>query len=134
MRGRLIACAATVLTVATAGTAAAEPVLVLAGGQQAGVAGSAVTVRFERVLEDSRCPALVDCVWAGQARIALVVESAGTPPQTIELSTYPASETTGPTAQVGGHSVALRALDPYPRSPQDAIALQDYRATVAIDV
>ncbi|MEH3143337.1 MAG: hypothetical protein PGN37_24930 [Mycobacterium kyogaense] len=133
MRGCVIVCAATTLALATGGTAAAEPVLVLAGGQQASVAGSAVTVRFDRVLEDSRCPALVDCVWAGQARIALVVESDGTPPQTVELSTYPASDATGPTARVGAHAVTLRALDPYPQSPQDSIALQDYRATVAID-
>ncbi len=133
MRGYVFVCAATVLAFTTGGTAAAEPVFVLAGGQQVTVADSALTVRFDRVLEDSRCPAQVDCVWAGQARIALVVQSGGAPPQTVELSTYPASDATGPTAGVGMHSVTLRALDPYPQSPQDSPALQDYRATISID-
>ena len=126
MRGCVFICAATVLAFATGGTAAADPVFVLAGGQQ-------VTVRFDRVLEDSRCPAQVDCVWAGQARIALVVESGGAPPQTVELSTFPASDATGPTARVGVHSVTLRSLDPYPQSPQDSPALHGYRATISID-
>lgn len=34
-------------------------------------------VTFERVVEDSRCPSDVDCFWAGQATVAVRLESSG---------------------------------------------------------
>lgn len=42
-------------------------------GQTAAVRGTNVTVFFRDVLEDSRCPEDVVCVWAGNARIQLRV-------------------------------------------------------------
>ena len=41
-------------------------------GQETEFSGKSVTkVKFAEVLEDSRCPEGVDCLWAGNARIAL---------------------------------------------------------------
>ena len=60
------------------GRAAADPAtvgldqdFVLSGGQDASIGGEDLRVRFTDVLEDSRCPALVQCFWTGQARPAL---------------------------------------------------------------
>ena len=36
-----------------------------------------VTITFLEVLEDSRCPKDVDCVWAGQAKIKISIEEKG---------------------------------------------------------
>ena len=36
-----------------------------------------VKITFLEVLEDSRCPKDVDCVWAGQARIKISIEEKG---------------------------------------------------------
>ena len=47
----------------------------LGGGQQASITGEDLSLRFTDVLEDSRCPTRVDCVWlTGQARIAVLVQ------------------------------------------------------------
>src|SRR5215212_1805399 len=47
----------------------------LAVGQEAQIQGSAITVRFLKVSEDSRCPIDVNCVWAGNAAVRLLVGS-----------------------------------------------------------
>ena len=43
------------------------------------------TVRFIKVLEDSRCPKDVTCVWAGRARVMAEVTENGKNPVEIEL-------------------------------------------------
>lgn len=37
-----------------------------------------VEITFLRVIEDSRCPKDVDCVWAGEAKIKVLVKEKGT--------------------------------------------------------
>ena len=69
-----------------------EPV-VLGGGQEALVAGENLRIRFDRVLEDSRCPKRVDCFWTGQARIAVFVQPADGGSTTVEFNTNPATGT-----------------------------------------
>lgn len=39
-----------------------------------------VTITFFEVLEDSRCPKDVDCVWAGQAKIKVRIKEKGVAP------------------------------------------------------
>jgi hypothetical protein len=46
----------------------------LALGDSIGVAGKQVILEFEQVLEDSRCPVNVRCVWEGNAKIALAIK------------------------------------------------------------
>jgi len=67
--------------VATSAPAPTEPgpatesgLLVLGVGQSAEI-GPATTLRFNRIVSDSRCPADVQCVWAGEVRIALTLTS-----------------------------------------------------------
>lgn len=43
------------------------------------------TVKFIKVLEDSRCPKDVTCVWAGRARIMVEVTEMGKNPVEMEL-------------------------------------------------
>lgn len=43
-------------------------------GQSAEI-GPATTLRFDRIVSDSRCPADVQCVWAGEVRVALTLKS-----------------------------------------------------------
>src|SRR5947207_1954036 len=62
----------------------------LAGGQDAVIVDEKLHIRFDEVLEDSRCPAQVECVWTGQARIAIVVQAAGSTPETVAFNTNPA--------------------------------------------
>ena len=120
-------------------TAEADPIehrldepFALEGGHQAIIRGEDLRLRFTEVLEDSRCPTQVQCVWTGQARIAVLVERAGGEPTTTEFNTNPAPGQNVQTARVDQYTIALLALDPYPQTPDDSIALEDYRATLAV--
>ena len=46
-------------------------------GQQATVDGARFKVRFASVANDSRCPANVTCVWAGNAEVLIEAEASG---------------------------------------------------------
>jgi hypothetical protein len=103
----------------------------LAGGQEAVISGENLRLRFTEVLDDSRCPAQVDCVWTGQARIAIVVRPEGREPTTVEFTTSPALSQNKDTAEVDGYTIWLRSLDPYPQTTA-AIPFEEYRATVTV--
>jgi hypothetical protein len=105
---------------------------VLAGGQEALIPSEKLRLRFVDVLEDSRCPTRVQCVWTGQARIAIAVQPDSTAPTTVEFNTNPAPGQTVNMATVGAYRIELRSLDPYPQTPEDPIAFEDYRATLVL--
>lgn len=68
-------------------------------------------VTFVAVLEDSRCPANVECVWEGVARISVELGRDGEAAATYELSTHPDF---GTEVRHDGHMVSLVDLAPYP--------------------
>jgi hypothetical protein len=96
----------------------------LAPGQTARV--SALSVTFEGVTSDSRCPTDVVCVWEGDAvaRLTLTHPSSGT--ETKELHT---SGSGSRSVNFGGIVIELVRLDPAPRSAQP-IPPQSYRLTL----
>jgi len=103
----------------------------LAGGQDGLIPSEKLNLRFTEVLEDSRCPTQVECVWTGQARIAISVQPDGGGQTNVEFNTNPAPGQTVKAATVGPYSVELASLDPYPQTP-DAIEFEDYRATLLV--
>ncbi len=76
-----------------------------------------ITVRPLEVIEDSRCPALVRCVWAGRVRIRADVSGAGTRELTL-----------GEPAAVSGGTLTLVDVRPGKRVP-GAIPPRDYQFT-----
>ena len=109
-----------------AAVAADTTVLVLAPGESARVGD--LLVRFVAVAEDSRCPADVTCVWAGNGAVRIAVEVAGE--AVIEtLNTNPA---VGPDAlEVSEHVIRLVALDPAPSAGRP-IPAGAYRVTLEV--
>ncbi|KUI41134.1 hypothetical protein AU197_00845 [Mycobacterium sp. IS-1590] len=105
---------------------------VLSGGQQAEITGEQLRLRFTEVPEDSRCPTEVECFWTGQARIVVVVDDGRSGEQTVEFNTNPAPGQNRQTVQTGDYEIAVQALDPYPRTPDDVPALSDYRVTLLV--
>jgi uncharacterized lipoprotein NlpE involved in copper resistance len=85
----------------------------LAGGQDATIAGETLRIRFDEVLEDSRCPVRVTCVWSGQARIGVVAQDAEGTPKTLTFNTNPAPDQNAQTAQVGDYVITLLSLEQY---------------------
>jgi hypothetical protein len=70
-----------------AGSPNSPPVEVTVKLGQSVDCGSGITIRFEDVLEDSRCPEDVNCVWAGNAKVSLTVTRTGKEPARVTLNT-----------------------------------------------
>ena len=135
MGARLIRCAGAVFVAALAVACATAPppaqgagadVLTLAPGQAAAVDAGALRVRFDGVQNDSRCPADVACIQAGDAVVGITLIAADRSQQRYEL------HTTGATAVVHtGLTIALETLDPRPVSSR-SIRPADYRLTLRV--
>jgi|GEM_PF-213124 len=87
-----------------------------------------VLVRFDKVLEDSRCPANVVCVWEGRMKIQITVDIDGTGENPVQLAL---EGVRGDLAlqMVDRYAVRLEALNPYPgtignRKPEYVATLQ----------
>ena len=76
-----------------------------------------ITVRPLEVIEDSRCPALVQCVWAGRVRIRAEVSGTGSRELTL-----------GEPAAVSGGTLTLVDVRPGKRTPEK-ISTRDYQFT-----
>jgi hypothetical protein len=57
-------------------------------GESVAVGGGKVTVRFDAVLNDSRCPVNVQCVWAGNAQLRFVASVPGSAASELMLHTH----------------------------------------------
>jgi hypothetical protein len=110
----------------------ADQPFTLHGGQEATLSDQDLRVRFDDVLEDSRCPTEVECVWTGQARITVSVQQHESDPTTVEFNTNPAPGQTRESTLVGAYTIELQSLEPYPRTPDESIPLEDYAATLIV--
>lgn len=81
-------------------------------GQVAVIEGTRLQLRFVSVLEDSRCPIDVVCVWAGDARAHLVLTDGDAGEEALDLHTFLEPRS----VVVRGYRVALERLEPAPRS------------------
>ena len=96
--------------------------------QTAELTGTPLRLRFEEVLEDSRCPADVMCVWAGNARVRLIAE-AGTDPTELLLNTG-----LEPRAlPANGYLVTLETVQPATHSAR-TIQPADYIITLRVSI
>jgi hypothetical protein len=96
-------------------------------GESARLGSSDLTVVFEKVDSDGRCPKGVQCVWEGDAVVRL---SIGAPKQTrttVLLHTHPDGQRE---AESAGFRLRLEALDPYP-TIERTTAPDEYRLTLS---
>lgn len=107
-------------------TAARE--VVLARGESQRLADTDLTVFFETVVEDSRCPRGVNCVWAGDAAVRIRIDAPGAPPATHTLHTNEGSQRE---IAHGDLRIQLASLAPEP-TPDGPPRPDDYRATLLI--
>jgi hypothetical protein len=96
-------------------------------GQTARVDGTALTVSFVGVPEDSRCPTDVVCVWAGNGAVSLVITDDTGAKTTVVLNT-----TLSPrSVRSSLYEISLTGLKPAPKQASP-IPLADYVATLRI--
>jgi len=79
-------------------------------------------VRFYAVLGDSRCPPNVQCIWAGNARIAIEVAQQGSSSR-LELNTFEGVKT----VSFNSFLFNLQALSPASSAPES-----QYVATLVV--
>jgi hypothetical protein len=84
-------------------------------------------VKFLAVVEDSRCPKGVNCIWAGSVTVRLRVMLPGKPPKIIELSTLDGRET----FEYEGFLLKLLRVSPYPEA-NETIRESSYRVELEI--
>lgn len=89
--------------------------------------GEGLRIKFAEVKNDSRCPADVTCVWAGNAAVRLEVNLRGRGSKSLTLNTMGNSQP----VEYRGYKVSLVGLSPYPRSNQ-SIAPRDYVVTLLV--
>jgi hypothetical protein len=100
--------------------------VVVAPGQLVGVVEAGVSVRFEGVVSDSRCPGNATCITAGDAVVRISVSAAGGASATYDLHTFDRKA-----AKHGDVSIAIDNLSPYPFTFAP-ISPGDYRATLRL--
>lgn len=85
-----------------------------------------ITVTFDGVSEDSRCPGDVQCVWAGNGAIRLTLEGGDESEVVIVNSTLQPRQ-----VSFFGYVIGFRDLTPYPATnePSDPSA---YVATISV--
>ena len=96
-------------------------------GQTATIPSAGVSVRFDSVVEDSRCPADANCVWQGRAVVKLTVIAASRPVG-IELGSDPEPARA---VAVNGLRLEWMQLDPYPFASRPTQP-GDYRLTINV--
>lgn len=75
------------------------------------VTSNGLKIAFIELVEDSRCPVDVDCVWAGNAKIKIRVTKGGKS-QVVDLEMV----TKGMMPNYGNYRLTLKALSPELRS------------------
>ena len=96
-------------------------------GEEASIKGEDLKIEFTEVLEDSRCPKNVECVWAGQARYVIFI-SKGESSERLEI-TEPGAEGQV-TYNLQDYEIHTK-LEPYPEAP-DSIAPGDYKLRMSV--
>ena len=94
-------------------TTAAPPTTVALGqdfavdvGESVTVAGEGLTVTYVELVADSRCPPDVQCIWAGNATIAVAMAKAGELAANVQLNTMEGPKSAG----YSSYTVALLDL------------------------
>lgn len=85
-----------------------------------------ITIKFDGVASDSRCPEDANCIWAGNGEINLTLTSGGEPEKkTINTTLEPRS------ISYGDYLIEIKSLNPYPRTDRK-INPEDYNIDLII--
>jgi hypothetical protein len=95
--------------------------------QEAMIEGEALAVVFESVVEDSRCPEGVDCIWSGNAKIRLRSGKQKQTPEAVELNTDVGSKS----SSYLNYEIRLVALKPRPKADKP-LQPNEYKATLIV--
>lgn len=96
-------------------------------GQEVSLRDTKLKIKFVSVVEDSRCPTGVDCIWHGNGKVQIDIKKSNRKPMSLTLNTYMAPQESA----YGNYIVKLLQLSPYPASGK-TISPDQYEATLII--
>jgi hypothetical protein len=107
----------------------------LAVGQSLAIGGTELTVTFDMVERDGRCPSAVNCAEEGPVVIVISVSAVGQTAETFEMNPDPQlAQFAGMPPNIvtyQGYEIELTAVDPFPEQPEDLMNLP-YTATLIV--
>jgi hypothetical protein len=95
--------------------------------QQKSLFAGKLKVKFVEVTEDSRCPTGVDCIWAGNAVVKVIITGYRAGAKTVELNTNAGVKGD----QLEGYAINLEGVTPYPKAGKP-IGKASYRASFSV--
>lgn len=81
-------------------------------GKEKKIARTNLKIKFVKLIEDSRCPTDVNCIWAGNAKIQIKLTGKRSASKTFEINTGMAPQT----VTFEGYEIKLMDLTPKPAS------------------
>ena len=119
-------------------TAAPQPkfllgdVFTIGMGETAVIESENLTVTFDSVIGDYRCPSQVNCAEEGQAEGVITIQQSEGEPVALEFNTNSSPDLNRQSFVFGDYVVDLQSLDPYPQEPDKPIEVETYRVTLVI--
>jgi hypothetical protein len=102
-------------------------------GKKAVIKGEKLWIKFQSVLDDSRCPKgeNLACSWAGEAVIVISVRKANGNWSKLELTTNPVLKDRSKVVTYKQYRIELKRVDPYPEDGKE-IKTNDYKASFIV--
>lgn len=129
LAGTATACASDGGTRPSPGSEYGAPFVVGVGDTLA-IGGDGLTLRFEGVSNDSRCPTDVTCIWEGEALVALRAQAPSQDARTLELRVLGGGGSEA-AEYAGRFVVQVTKLEPAPVSTSQ-IPAGAYKATLVV--
>ena len=106
----------------------------LALGQNIFVKEHQLNLTFDKVLNDSRCATGVQCIWAGNATVAVTAMTTASRPQTLNLSIGDLRGDLRQTQRFANMDITLTALSSTPVSNQSAATSKSNLPTITLTI
>ena len=106
----------------------------LAPGQNIFVKEHRLNLTFDKVLNDSRCATGVQCIWAGNATVAVTAMTTTSRPQTLNLSIGALRGDLRQTQRFANMDITLTALSSTPVSNQSAATSKSNLPTITLTI
>ncbi len=97
-------------------------------GQSAQIEGENLQVRFEEVLEDSRCPTGATCIWEGRVSLAVEIKDNGSPYKMVLIQSGMNNQYVSETYEE--YQLTFK-VNPYPELGTD-MATDDYQLLLTV--
>jgi hypothetical protein len=121
-------------------TARLDNEFTLATGQSVPVKKTDLTITFNAVLSDERCPREIECAASGPVTVSLSVQQDGDTPVSVSLQTFTDQEGRAPIGsfegiedriEIGDYLIQVVGVLPYPQN-LSGIKVSDYQATFMV--